>query len=78
MSTLYNGENGEIICGGLDPQSRSDQAVKIAREIARDDGSPVVLEDERYTVFLPCGRSKTKRTWDKAIKWLGSNYEHGR
>lgn len=58
MTEIYDGNGNELTCG-LQSSSVCDEAIIAARNIARDRGEPVYLEDgEDRTTVHPDGRSE--------------------
>ena len=53
MATVYDYEEGYTITDGLQGCRVCDEAITVARSIARDRKEPVVLEDDDGTWLVP-------------------------
>lgn len=75
MATIYEYETGKPLSEGLQGSAQCDEAIRYAREEARDRQQPVVVEDDgEFFVVYPDGatremddRERRSGGWDATI-----------
>lgn len=68
MAEIYDTVTDEMITGGLDDPSRSDQAIRCARELAAELGHPVALVEDDGSIGIV----------DPSGEWLEGTWSDGR
>jgi len=71
MATIYDAETAYTLSDGLQGSDVCDEAVLMAKQIAREDNRDVILEDENKLWFISAGTGKIREIDSDEARSLG-------